>query len=70
MTNVVKHPSSNPRQQEKKHSKLWCLFGVHSYVLVNQGPFEKRDSNGFAYKRCRYYDSRCSVCGKMKQVIM
>jgi len=50
-------------------SRLWCLFGVHGYEIVCSGPYEVKVA-GRVIKRCRFYDLRCRVCGKMTKRIL
>ena len=49
--------------------KWWCLFGVHEYKVIADGPFE-RSWNGFQADRGSYFILNCQCCGKIKRKVV
>lgn len=49
--------------------KFWCLFGVHEYKVIADGPYEKTRC-GRVERTGSYYILNCSVCGKIKRKVV
>lgn len=50
------------------NKKIWCLFGVHEYEIIDQGPYEKYwDDTLLAIGN--YYILKCQCCGKIKRTV-
>lgn len=49
--------------------KWWCLFGIHEYKVIDDGPFER----SYEYRVVAsgsYYILNCQCCGKIKRKVV
>lgn len=52
------------------NKKWWCLFGVHEWKVMSQGPYTLNYIDTGEKMNGNYYNLQCEVCGKLKYKVL